>query len=315
MYLGKCDALIIEINKQVQMIRPMSKSVFPYCNSLFIKGDPSILIDVGSGGRAYREMGKRVDIVLLSHNHFDHINGISFFPDAQVWASREEAPGYKDPAIYASYNGYNHWEKLMGQTRQQRLAHTTVMPDDVPVQPGFIPITLDGLIDDGHRWDTGKERIIALHTPGHSHGHCSFWLENSGILFSADIDLSPYGPWYGAENSDFDQFEASVRKLEQMDPAVLTTSHRRMFRREKDNIPQLLLDYLDIALQKEHNILEYLIEPRTFMDIADQPFVSTYPARTEYTKFWSRMMLLKHLKRLKDQGLIAEGEDGQWFRK
>lgn len=306
--------MIVEINKNVQFIRPAGKAVFPYCNSVFINGDPSVLIDVGSGGRAYHQLRKQVDIVLLSHNHFDHINGISFFPNAQVWASREEAPGYQDAAVYASYNGYQHWEKLMGQPRKQRLAQTTVMPDDMPVQPGFIPIDLDGIIDDGLKWDTGKEQIIALHTPGHSHGHYSFWLESSGILFSGDIDLSPYGPWYGAENSDFDQLEASVRKLEQIDPAVLITSHRRMFKREEADIPQLLRDYLDIALQKEHHVLEYLEKPRTFADIADQPFISTYPTQTEHTKFWSRMMLLKHLKRLKAQGLIVEGEEGHWYR-
>ena len=44
------------------------------------------------------------------------------------------------------------------------------------------------------------------------------------------------------------------------------------------------------------------------------PFVSTYPTRTEYTQFWSRMMLLKHLQRLERQGLITEFDDGQWRR-
>lgn len=306
--------MIIELNKHVQLIRPEGKSVFPYCNSVFIKGDPSILIDAGSGGRAYRDIKEPVDILLLSHNHFDHINGVSFFPDAQVWASREEAPGYEDAAVYASYNGYQHWEKLMGQPRYRRLGQIAVMPNDIPVSPGFVPVQLGGLIDDGHSWDTGYEHIIALHTPGHSHGHCSFWLENSNILFSGDIDLSPYGPWYGAENSSFDQFETSVRRLELMDPSVLITSHRRPFTRGKDNITKLLREYIDIGLQKEHNILNYMKVSRAFMDIADQPFVSTYPTRTEYTQFWSRMMLLKHLQRLERRGLITEFDDGQWRR-
>lgn len=306
--------MITAINDHVQLIRPASKSVFPYSNSLFIKGDPAVLIDAGAGGTAYCQLKESVDIILLSHNHFDHINGVSFFPYAQVWASREEAPGYEDPALYASYNGYQHWETLMGKPRSKRLGETVPMPEDVPVQPGFVPIKLDGLIDEGTEWDTGTERIIALHTPGHSHGHCSFWLERSQILFSADIDLSPYGPWYGADNSDFDQFEASIKRLAAMNPVILSTSHRRLFRRGEDDIPGLFGNYLDIGLQKEHNILKYLTHPRSFMEIAAQPFVSNHPSRTDYTQFWSRMMLLKHLKRLQKRGVVAEVSEGQWCR-
>ena len=47
---------------------------------------------------------------------------------------REEAPGYGDPIIHASYNGFEHWEKLMGKPRTKRLADTEVMPPDVPVR-------------------------------------------------------------------------------------------------------------------------------------------------------------------------------------
>jgi len=306
--------LIITINDHVQLIRPEGKSVFPYSNSLFIKGDPSILIDAGAGGTAYSQLKDPADIILLSHNHFDHINGVSFFPGAQVWASREEAPGYNDPAIYASYSGYQHWEKLMGKPRTRRFAENAVMPEDVPVQPGFVPIVLGGLIDDGSKWDTGPERIIALHTPGHSHGHCSFWLERSNILFSADIDLSPYGPWYGGENSDFDQLERSIHRLMDLNPTILATSHRRLFYQGEDDIQGLLRNYLDIGLQKEHNILKYLTQPRSFMEIASQPFVSNHPSQTEYTQFWNRMMLLKHLQRLKKRRLVAEVNEGQWCR-
>jgi K(+)-stimulated pyrophosphate-energized sodium pump len=53
--------VIVEINKNVQFIRPAGKAVFPYCNSVFINGDPSVLIDVGSGGRAYHQLRKQVD--------------------------------------------------------------------------------------------------------------------------------------------------------------------------------------------------------------------------------------------------------------
>lgn len=305
--------MIIDLNSQVQLIRPEGKAVFPYSNSLYIKGNPSVLIDAGSGSRAYSEIKDRVDIVLLTHNHFDHINGVSLFPKAAIWASRLEAPGYSDPAEFASYAGFQRWEELMGRPRTNSFAQVNTMPDDIPVRPGFQPIDLQGMLDDGIVFDTGQERIVAIHTPGHSHGHCSFWLEKSGILFSADIDLSPYGPWYGGEYSDFNQFEASVYRLIEMKPAILATSHRRIFHKDKENIAGLLSNYLNIALQKERHILDYLKKPCTFMNIAEQEFLNTYPARTEYTRFWTRMMLLKHLQRLEGKGLIRRQGDEPWY--
>ena len=57
------------------------------------------------------------------------------------------------------------------------------MPDDIPVQPGFIPIDLDGIIDDGLKWDTGKGRSLLCILPVILMDTL-FWLESSGILFS-----------------------------------------------------------------------------------------------------------------------------------
>lgn len=307
--------MIIDINKNIKLIRPEGKAAFPYSNSLYIKGDPSVLIDAGSGGQAYKKIMGRVDLLLLTHNHFDHINGVSFFPRAAVWASHEEAPGYRDAALFALYAGFQHWREMMGFERPTSFARVTSLPDDVPTQPGFQAIDLAGEMRDGDCWDTGSERVVCLHTPGHSHGHCSFWLEKSGVLFSGDIDLSPYGPWYGGNCSDFDQFEASIHRLMNIRPPVLATSHRRLFRQGPDDIPRFMRDYLEMALRKERCILEYLQEPRTFMQIAAQSFLNTYPAKTDYTRFWTRMMLWKHLQRLQKRGEVGKNPDDERYFK
>ncbi len=291
--------MVIDLNKQVKVIRPEALAVFPYSNSLFIDDNIKLMIDAGAGGRAYKPIKpKSVDLLLLTHNHFDHINGVSFFSNAQVLAGREEAEGYTNPEVYASWAGFRHWENLMGRTKVERFAETVPMPEDVPVNPGFNRIELAGVIQDNDFFDLGKTKIHALHTPGHSHGHYAFYLEKEGILFSGDIDIAPRGPWYGGELSDFDDLVKSVERLIELDPHILVTSHRRVFYGKEENIAKILKDYIAIPLEKENRIYDFLAKPRTINDIAKQDFANDYPKKTSYTEFWTKMMISKHLDRL-----------------
>jgi len=294
---------------KVTVIRPDVPSVFPYSNSLLIDDGQKILIDAGAG-RAYRDIAcEQIDTVLLSHYHFDHIHGIPLFPRAKVYVGKEEEWAFKDEARFNEAGSYQYWSRLMGEVPVDR--DYSAFPDDVLLAPGFHKLNISGVFSDREIIYTDSLKIKAVYIPGHTPGHYGFFLPDQGILFSSDMDLSPRGPWYGSIYSDFDQVRSSIQKLINLKPQVLVTSHRRVF---YDNIPDLLNKYLDIALEKERKLLDYLKIPRYFEEIAHQDFIFTSPRRTLNSIFRDRIMLLKHLQSLIAHHKIKLNELQQYVR-
>lgn len=307
--------MIVALSKKIKLIRPEARAVFPYSNSLYIDDEVQTLVDAGSGGKAYAEIPmESIELLFLSHNHFDHVNGISFFPQARIMAGQEEALSYEDQEHYLKLSGFYDWERLMGQMDRNLLSGNMKLPEDIPSQRGFQKVELDGLFQDGDSFELGATTLEAVHLPGHSPGHYGFYCEKEGIFFSADLDLAPDGPWYGGGTSDFDELEKSIKKLIEINPRILLTSHRRVFDAAQDNIPALLQAYLDVPLKKEEQSLIYLSKPRTIEDIAQQDFIKGFKGKTPYQVFFSKMMIDKHLKRLKKAGKVKKIDDKHFIR-
>ncbi|MHA1432095.1 MAG: MBL fold metallo-hydrolase [Candidatus Freyarchaeota archaeon] len=76
------------------------------------------------------------------------------------------------------------------------------------------------------RKSLGDTKLQVLHTPGHSRGHCCFLLPEEKIVFLSDIDLTSFGPWYGALDSNVDDFIDSIEKLKRMSFEIAVTSHK-----------------------------------------------------------------------------------------
>ncbi|MDD3024284.1 MAG: MBL fold metallo-hydrolase [Syntrophomonadaceae bacterium] len=299
--------MIIELTKKIKVIRPEAKAIFPYSNSMFIDDEIQTCIDAGAGGHAYSDINvDDIALLLLSHNHFDHVNGISFFKNARIMAGREEEKSYIDQDYYLMYSGYLEWPRLMGSIDREELTGIIALPDDIPARRGYQEVKLAGLIKDGDVFDLGATKVMALHTPGHTPGHYAYYFEKEGILFSGDIDLAPRGPWYGGGLSSFDDLIGSVQKVIEINPRILVTSHRRIFDSGNDNIVQLLKDYINISLHKEEQSLKYLSEPRTIDDIAGQDFINDFKHKTPFALFWTKMMIDKHIQRLIKMGKIKQ---------
>ena len=302
--------MFIELTACIKVIRPESRAVFPYSNSLYIDDERQTLIDAGSG-RAYQHLApEKIETLLFSHYHFDHVHGWPYFPRAQFMAGQEERWAFEDETKYHLSAGYQYWEKLMGQKKSMNWNRTAELPDDVLVKPGFQPITLMGTFKDGDRLNMGQSYCIALHTPGHTPGHYSFYFPQEKILFSGDLDLSPRGPWYGGAYSDFDDLLQSVERLIQLNPDVLVSSHRKVF---EGDVRPLLRQYIDIALERERKILRYLDQPRSFREIMSLG-LSTSGDGSKHELFWNRMMINKHLERFYRHGWIYKREDGSYVR-
>lgn len=303
--------MLVELTKNIKLVRPEAKAMFPYSNSLFIDDEVKIMIDAGAGGKAYGAVPlEQIRLLLLTHHHFDHINGVNFFKNARIMAGKEEQLIFQDENKYIEEMGYNRWTQLMGTSLEKPWENVN-MPEDVPSRPGFQAIDISGVFEDGDVFNTGSTSFFAVHTPGHSSGHYAFFFPEERILFSADLDLSMRGPWYGSESSNVDDLIASIHKLISLKPRILISSHRRAV---DSGIENLLLKYLDIALQRENRILAYLTEPRSIDDIANQKFINEWEQRTEYTLFGYKMMIIKHLDRLIKNGQVQKNAAGKYLR-
>ena len=307
--------MIINLTRQIKLIRPQGRASFPYSNSLYVDDDSRLVIDAGAG-QAFGEIPEaEVDLLFLSHYHFDHTHGTSRFKRAGIMAGIQEAPGYEDVAAYIEYSGFSHWKELMVQPKNQPFIKTAGYPEDVFEKPGFREIRLSGTFQDRDSFTLGSTTVQALHTPGHTHGHYSFWFEKAGILFASDLDLSPGGPWYGEEYSNVEDLVSSVNRLIEIDPLIMLTSHRRVFKQPDDNIKQLLKEYLGVTLGREEAILHSLQEPRTIDDIEELGLVFEPLPRTQHIEFWNKMMIVKHLNRLHRMGLIEKTDTGAYIRR
>jgi glyoxylase-like metal-dependent hydrolase (beta-lactamase superfamily II) len=147
--------------------------------SYLIAGETITLIDTGVAGcetRIFdyiRSIGRdpaEISLIILTHSHPDHIGAAR--------AIREETG-----CSVAAHPAERAWiEDVELQNRER------------PV-PGFAtlvggPVPIDYELDRGDTIDIDGSReyeLQVLHTPGHSAGSISLYLENEGALFSGDV--------------------------------------------------------------------------------------------------------------------------------
>ena len=173
----------------------IDRFVFAY----LITGRRVCLVDTGvaSSGQVIFDylshLGRRPDevaLVVQTHAHPDHIGATRTIQQATGCA-------------VAAHSGDQAWiEDVERQTRER------------PV-PGFHDlvagsVTVDRVLTDGDALDAGGLTLRVIHTPGHSSGSVSLWLEEDGVLFAGDaIPLPTDAPIY----DDVPATVSSIRRL------------------------------------------------------------------------------------------------------
>jgi glyoxylase-like metal-dependent hydrolase (beta-lactamase superfamily II) len=177
--------------------------------------DELVLIDAGAGWsvdgilRNIRTLGfdpARVSRILLTHAHIDHIGGapeIRRRTGARLFIHGLDALAVEegDPVRTAA-----DWYRT-----------------------AFPPTEIDG------RWasaeetlEIGGQKIVILHTPGHTPGSVSIWLDRAGmrILFAQDL----HGPLMEAFGSNLPDWDRSTRKLLDLEADILCEGHFGVYR-------------------------------------------------------------------------------------
>src|SRR3546814_743548 len=93
---------------------------------------------------------------------------------------------------------------------------------------------LGALLKEGELVPLADQEVRVVHLPGHTPGHIGLFFKEADLLFTADVDLTPLGPWYANIPSNIDDFLRSLRRLRDWECTYYITSHgTRLYDREK----------------------------------------------------------------------------------
>lgn len=170
---------------------------------------------LGSEGFALAD----VSLVVLTHHDGDHAGALATLlnrVDATTFAHPDEAP-YVDGRAF---------------------------PEKADPDDGRYPAArVDVEVVDGVRFSTAAGPLELVETPGHTAGHCSFYLPDEDLLFAADALLAGDGEVRGPSERftlDMPRAMESVEKLAGLDVAGVVCFHGGYVERGTDDIAALV---------------------------------------------------------------------------
>ena len=127
------------------------------------KSESTFIVDVGDYNPRFERLinDKKIEYILLTHGHFDHIMGVSelkkHFPDAKVCIHEADAPMLSDDMLSLAF--------AFGAGVDKSLK-------------------ADIILHDGDELLFGDKKIKVIHTPGHTKGGATFVIDD--CMFTGD---------------------------------------------------------------------------------------------------------------------------------
>ena len=272
---------------------------YPYGNSIVVIGAEETLLIDPSLGLIDRDPLK-VDRMLVSHAHEDHLAGVHLHPQASVHAHTEDVGAVRSFDLFLEVYG---------------------MPSSIADQWGpqiidefhYVPRLDATSFEDGARFDLGGGiSVEVVHLPGHTRGHCGFMIEPDGVFFVADVDLSAFGPYYGDHWSDLEDFERSIAKARTIQAKHYATFHHKGVVAGQDEFVRQLDAFGAVIAKREVALLEFLAEPATMSDIVAHRFIYRPGVDLLFADHVERTSMTMHLTRLQRTGAVLEIEPGRF---
>ncbi len=150
-----------------------------------------------------------IDIILLTHFHYDHIGNISIFKNAGVYASEEEIDDFRKQPFNAVLNE-NFIEKIVDGAGKTEPTHEFVKIGGIKIQ------SIKNL---------KLKSIKAIRAPGHTRGSIAFFMPKEKILFSGDTLFDEGIGRTDLPTSNAREMENSLKKLRSLDYKILCPGH------------------------------------------------------------------------------------------
>jgi glyoxylase-like metal-dependent hydrolase (beta-lactamase superfamily II) len=274
---------------------------YPHGNSICIEGaEETLLVDPSLSLIARRGELARVDHIVNSHCHEDHVAGNHLFPNVPWFLHELDLPGMLSFEGLLAIYGYDEYPEVETGFREILLRefHYTARPDARS-------------FTDGQLFDLGGAvRMRVIHAPGHTRGHCVFHVEPDDVLYLGDIDLSSFGPYYGDAWSSLEDFERTLKAVRHMRARWYATFHHVGVLEGREAFLERLDRFEAVIADRERRLLEYVREARTLDEIVAHRFVYRPQDAVSFADPVERRSMSQHLDRLIDGGrvrVVAEG--------
>ena len=218
--MGK-DSLITELQSNIFLIRVEDGSSHSY----FIRGDyKNVLIDSGLDSnfpklqRSLLSLGikvKDIDIVINTHEHFDHIGANRYFQDYALIAAHRFAA-----------------TKIAFEDRYV----TMYTSGDLNEQPLKVHLWLE----DKFLFDLGNYTLEMVHTPGHTSGSICIYEVNHRVLFTGDTVFGRGTLSYIGESGSVGDYINSIGRLGTMKINHIYPGHGLISQTPEDDMEQAI---------------------------------------------------------------------------
>lgn len=286
------------ITEKITYVEPDSMARFSSCAGLVVHSRKQVFIDMNLGETDTRTLLSQSppDAAVITHFHLDH----SVWTH---WAEAADIPVFV-PAREASFltsldQVVTHTAGPLGYGEQWRaFAENTL---------GFRPLHHFSSYDQNTVFLEFAPEMVVMPTPGHSPGHTSFYFPDDRILFSGDLGLDRFGPWYGWQNCDIREQIQSLLQLDGLEIGLILSSHGGMIRR---NISDIFMAKIQDILRRERRIQEQMSAGQTAEEIVENGVFyfhkkTVKPPLKTFLTMWDAVMFNHHENILAQGGITA----------
>ncbi len=306
---------------KLKLVSDKEKARFPASRTIFIDDKTKVIIDPGADENKLRKIlqKNRVDFVFNTHYHFDHISGNFLFEKSKIYLNEIESICFIDRTNIPKKVGVF---EVFGQKGIDDWIKYTKYPnsEQTPYSPSrnhkwyLSTQKLDGTYSDNEVFEFGTTEMKIIRTPGHSEGFCCLLFPNENAVFTGDIDLTLWGPWYHGTDADIDDFIRSSNKIAGLNVEYFITAHEIGVLTRED-FRSKLKDYLKIIDERDSRILTKLEEhPLNLEEIRDFGLLYGGPKflKDPWVYAWETVGIRKHLERLENKKIVKK-QNGMYF--